>query len=102
MPIFKKTKCRMKWCYSPLRHEDGTCDKFCTYNTTYVQTNADRIRAMTDEELAYFLEHETHECPAPYYKNHFDGCLLDDTPEESVTNTECDQCWLEWLKKESE
>lgn len=55
MPIFKKTKCRMKWCYSPSRHEDGTCDKFCTYNTTYVQTNADRIRAMTDEELATFL-----------------------------------------------
>lgn len=55
MPIFKKTKCTMKWCYSPSRHEDGTCDKICTYNTVYMQTNADRIRAMTDEELAVFL-----------------------------------------------
>ena len=32
-----KTKCRMKWCYSPLRHEDGTCDKFCFYNTKEVK-----------------------------------------------------------------
>lgn len=56
MPIFKKTKCRMKWCYSPLRHEDGTCDRFCTYNTYEVKTNGDRIRAMSDEELAEFLD----------------------------------------------
>ena len=32
-----KTKCRMKWCYSPLRHEDGTWDKFCFYNTKEVK-----------------------------------------------------------------
>ena len=80
MPIFKKTKCRMKWCYSPSRHKDGTCDKICTYNTVYVQTNADRIRAMTDEELAVFLS-QTEE-------HLFTGNLWNI------------KTWNEWLKKE--
>lgn len=89
MPIFKKTKCRMKWCYSPLRHEDGTCDKICTYNTIHVQTNADRIRSMSDEELARFFttneEYDSFECPVPKACSYYD---------------KCSECFLEWLKKE--
>ena len=80
MPIFKKTKCRMKWCYSPSRHEDGTCEKNCTYNTIHIQTNADKIRAMSDEELAVFLS-QTEE-------HLFTGNLW------SI------KTWNEWLKKE--
>lgn len=41
------------------------------------KTNADRIRAMTDEELAEWLDNNT--CQFPIYKD-----------------------WLDWLKKEEE
>lgn len=46
-------------------------------------TNADRIRAMTDEELAEFLSEY--------------GCV-DCTKE--CEEVHCDACWLEWLKEE--
>lgn len=59
------------------------------------QTNADRIRAMTDEELARTLAigcDETRECPticAPIY------------PYDEVVES-CEKCWLEWLREEGE
>ena len=53
--MIKKIKCHMKWCYSAQRHEDGTCDRNCFYNTVEVTTNADKIRCMSDEELALQL-----------------------------------------------
>ena len=49
-------------------------------------TNADRIRAMTDEELANLLAHKVDACH---------NCSTD-----SVDT--CVDCWLEWLKKEDE
>ena len=50
-----KTKCRMgNLC--AIRKGDGECEKNCYYNTREVKTNADRIRAMTDEELATKIE----------------------------------------------
>lgn len=59
------------------------------------QTNADRIRNMSDEELARVLAigcHETRECPTicdPIY------------PYDEVIES-CEKCWLEWLKEEDE
>ena len=50
-------------------------------------TNADRIRSMTDEELANVIM-----CPAD-----FTGC---DTKCDYHNN--CKDCTLNWLKKESE
>lgn len=51
------------------------------------QTNADRIRSMTDDELAEFLKEvkEDYQWANPDYPD-------------------CDDCgeWLEWLKSESE
>ena len=55
------------------------------------QTNADRIRAMTDEELAYF--HVGIGCPPGidvYEKCHDIGAVP----------PVCLKCWLEWLKQE--
>ena len=54
------------------------------------ETNADRIRAMTDEELSYYL----------------DGLAGDGCPPQMVCNKErykCNvrKCWLEWLKQEA-
>ena len=48
-------------------------------------TNADRIRAMTDEELAHFLDNDSAGgCPATDVE-----CWQD-----------CERCWLNWLKEE--
>ena len=51
------------------------------------QTNADRIRAMTDEELAVWLSdmHDSVTCP----NNGAIDC-----------NPSCKRCWLNWLKQE--
>ena len=50
------------------------------------QTNADRIRAMTDEELAI---EETAKGGCPH------DC---ETPDD--LDTDCVRCWLDWLKQE--
>lgn len=46
------------------------------------QTNADRIRSMTDEELAEFI-------------------LKKRCTDRVCPMTECFQCWLDWLKQEA-
>ena len=51
-------------------------------------TNADRIRAMSDEELANWLENRI-DCP--------DGEDCEGRPWPK-----CEECWLEWLKKEAD
>lgn len=54
------------------------------------QTNADRIRAMSDEELAVLCEDgcppHDHRCP--------------DLEGEIGMKENCQRCWLEWLKAE--
>lgn len=58
----------------------------------YKQTNADRIRAMTDEEIADFLcdiGECDRRCPAKD-----DDCIFSDST--------CRIAWLGWLKQESE
>ena len=54
-------------------------------------TNADRIRAMTDEELAKFI-------PDWSYTN---ACKCDQEIYVDCNN-ECDKCVLEWLKQPAE
>lgn len=50
-------------------------------------TNADHIRAMTDEELAEFVMD--------------DMCPQSRQPEKSRCRS-CKECWLEWLKQPHE
>ena len=53
------------------------------------QTNADRIRAMTDEELAHLLhDHSCSLCPLNYK---CDGRV-------EVGRKKCKEYWLRWLK----
>jgi hypothetical protein len=57
-------------------------------------TNADRIRAMTDEELAEFFPTTASEFSCP-----------PSSTNESCRNVGgwfkgCPKCWLDWLKKE--
>lgn len=67
-----------------------TCPNFEELKPT---TNADRIRAMSDEELAVLLE----------------GCICPTEPCKKVVNREkqpdkkmCQSCWLDWLRQEVE
>ena len=51
-------------------------------------TNADRIRSMSDEELAELIDRETDSC-AP-------------TGDCEKMSRDCKACWLEWLKQPAE
>ena len=79
------------------RYICNKCDQ-CNYPRVTVDshvsqskfTNADRIRAMSDEEIANFLCNVgdcDRRCPA---KN--GDCIF--------SNSTCRSTWLEWLKKE--
>lgn len=62
----------------------------CPHKIDKPQTNADRIRAMTDDELAVICEDgcpPNHECP-PIKR------------EEIGKKSACQRCWLDWLKQE--
>lgn len=59
------------------------------------QTNADKIRSMTDEELAVVLRDNcgNRECP-PYH-------VTDLFPNDECLES-CKMCWLDWLRREVE
>lgn len=57
-------------------------------------TNADKIRAMTDEKMAEFLSHMK-------YAPNCSGKCHNDWENYGETRTYCDDCWLDWLKKEA-
>lgn len=54
-------------------------------------TNADRIRAMSDEELAKELWRKS-DCPTGMIQNGSKCFAIQD----------CERCWLDWLKREVE
>ena len=61
-----------------------------TYGIAKVKTNADRIRAMSDEKLA---------------ERFADACCRDYPCEDKYRMPDgmnCYGCWLDWLKKEVE
>ena len=68
-------------------------DFFVQYRALVKSTNADRIRSMSDEELAkmiikYATGHNVDICPET--RSNMD-CYEQET---------CTDCWLEWLKQE--
>ena len=52
-------------------------------------TNADRIRNMSDEELAEWM-------PCPYMKDLYDECI------HGWHDYDCNKCKLKWLQSEAE
>lgn len=54
------------------------------------QTNADRIRSMTDEELAEFIAYSTS-C---------ETCVVRKGGSDECHNTNCSTAWLDWLREE--
>ena len=61
-------------------------DKCKQYKPNYT-TNADRIRAMSDEEMAKKLEYEL-------------GCPV--TGDCAKMSRDCNACWLDWLQQPAE
>lgn len=58
------------------------------------RNNADRIRNMSDEELAKFLDDiENYGISSQYVDAPCDYCY---------EKTECDKCWKKWLQSEAE
>lgn len=73
--------------------DDGVCLDFADRsrckkaNEPFVQTNADRIRAMSDEELAELL---------------LDGCIgstCSDQPHSDYGSVDCFKCRMDWLRQ---
>lgn len=60
------------------------------------QTNAARIRAMSDEELAFELAQSG--CPKIYFNK--DNEVVDCPAEKEPSRGDCVKCWLDWLKQE--
>lgn len=63
------------------------CDHFNQRVSNPINTNADRVRSMTDEELAAFIDYKRVCPPANEYPE-----VCDD----------CNACWLEWLQQPAE
>lgn len=61
----------------------------CGHKTNMPQTNADRIRSMTDEELADLINREISYC-APT------------SGDCEKTSNDCKACWLDWLQRPAE
>lgn len=73
-------------CYGQKNAPKVNWDDVCSDWKSEHITNADRIRAMTDEELASFLYHSWNN--ASWCNGGCDG------------ECSCEPCWLDWLKQE--
>ena len=80
-----KTKCRMgNACVIRAGGKpDDECMEFCHYNRYVVPSKADKIRSMSDEELAEYL---ASVCEKITIMNH----ALETAPDKDS--------WLEWLR----
>lgn len=88
------------------RTTDGKCEFYSDYGKGIVSwcdfndcedkkpSNADRIRSMTDEELATVIALPYLASP-PWCANHTTCPYISEDP------TPCDKCALEWLKQEA-
>ena len=72
-------------------------DDGCFLFESAIQTNGDRIRAMSNEELAEYQIHRADDCP---------DLIKDDAPcmikKNYETQTDCKKCWLDWLNSPAE
>lgn len=91
----KHLRIMYEWCAyindNPYEDVERNCENYVP------QTNADRIRSMTDEELAEYLPivsnficHPTEECIRNSIINHCGEC------------EKTEECAMKWLKAESE
>ena len=79
----------MSDCRKCAKFEECAVDEDCGLFVDKPMTNADRIRAMTDEELAEWIMRK----PSIRYFAVCPPGTGDDCP-----TSPCEQCWLDWLK----
>lgn len=80
------------WCKQKKDSPDPHLVRDCQYYRC--RTNGDRIRQMSDEELAVLCENG---CPPNYPCPDFE-----EFEEKEIGKRElCQRCWLDWLKKEA-
>ena len=72
--------------------EGSDCDKFNQSVEDSPKTNADRIRAMSDEELAKVFEGGFH-C---------EKCSEGDKGKKNICDLKCEEHCLQWLKQSAE
>lgn len=76
--------CPFDWCENILDSPDRDLQRRCKHYQA--ASNADRVMAMTDEELAEFESTI--------------GCHPDARRETCLGVERCAECWLAWLKQE--
>lgn len=86
-PIPRKGTTRHE-CYRALYEIQELLETRRVFGNHLPQTNADRIRSMTDEELADWLLSQ--------------GCKAHITDEWCKKQRNCRACWLDWLREEVE
>lgn len=80
--------CATTACINPQFSNIGTA-QYGQGDQKRIVTNADKIRAMSDEELAEYMEEITDpDCPPEH------GYML-------CKEGKCKQCWLDWLRQEA-
>ena len=80
-----------KGCELYAEYADGSwCDTFNELTMKQPMTNADRIRAMSDEELAKFLDNVSIRCPRPT------------VTEDCSMPGGCERCVMAWLQQPAE
>ena len=61
-------------------------------------TNADRIRSMSDEELAeYLYSIQNAECELRFCKNKAE-CVSELDKGQTINDSECKKCLVDWLQ----
>ena len=90
-----------KWCPKINDSPDIECDRECQHYEP--QTNADRIRAMTDEELAEFISSGEWAAICPFCRYYGTGnCKYDEVGEEIGYQENCIGGIMKWLQSEVE
>ena len=74
-----------RWCKVACSYCTLMQESTCKHNK---QTNADRIRAMSDEEFIDFFRYR--------------GCPPDRLTGKCVKVGVCEACWVDWLKQTAE
>lgn len=65
-------------------------------------TNADRLRAMSDEELAEFYGNDVDACPPGRDSGKCIDELYAHGEEPYPSVKQCMECWLDWLRQEAQ
>ena len=88
------------WCEKIVDSPDEELERDCKY--FWLKTNADRIRAMTDEELSMIMVQLADLDDRIHYCQNLPECeaLLD--TEDGISAKMCARCMLAWLKQPAE